>query len=159
MSKFLTELDCDLKPGSDNIWIINTPLIYQSDLLGLITVPKDMEVIVIAPPTFETDFASTPRIPFIYEMFGDRAHREAVIHDYLYRKDSKPLVTFMQANNVFFEAMRVRIEDRKRSNPEKGKLALIRTSIHEFVVSHGMYWGVVLGGYFSYHKKNVADKL
>jgi Protein of unknown function (DUF1353) len=129
MSKFLTELDCDLKPGSDSIWVVNTPLIYESDILGLITVPAQ----------FETDFASVPRVPFIYELFGDKAHREAVIHDYLYRKDSNPVATFMQANNVFYEAMACR-----------GK---------SFIVRHGMFYGVVIGGYFSYHKMNVMDKI
>lgn len=128
MSKFITDLDCDLK-DDDCIWVVKSPLIYQSDILGIITVPVG----------FETDFASVPRVPFIFELFGDRAHREAVIHDYLYRKDSNPLATFSQANNVFFEAMRVR-----------GK---------SWLVCHGMYWGVVIGGYFSYHKHNVADKL
>jgi len=118
-----------LKPGSDTVRILDFPLIYESDILGLINVPIG----------FETDFASVPRIPFIYAMWGGKAHREAVLHDYLYRKDSKPIATYRQANGVFYEAMEVR-----------NKRKLIR---------YPMYWGVVLGGWTSYHKKSVEDKL
>ena len=127
MAKFLTELD--VKCISDGVWSLDSPLIYESDIVGTITVPAG----------FQTDFASVPRVPFIYEAFGDRAHREAVLHDYLYRIDSVPLVTYSQANNVFFEAMR-----------ERGK---------GYIVSYGMYWGVVLGGWTAFHKKKVEDKL
>lgn len=36
------------------------------------------------PMGFETDFASVPRIGAVYALFGNRAHRAAVVHDYLY---------------------------------------------------------------------------
>jgi hypothetical protein len=127
MAKFLTELY--VKCISDGVWSLDTPLCYESDIVGIIEVPAG----------FQTDFASVPRVPFIYEAFGDRAHREAVLHDYLYRTDSVPLATYSQANNVFFEAMR-----------ERGK---------GYIVSYGMYWGVVLGGWTAFHKKKVEDKL
>jgi hypothetical protein len=90
MSKFLTELDARLK-DDDKVWVIGRSLVYESDLLGKIIVPVD----------FETDFASVPRVPIAYELFGDRAHRESVIHDYLYRIDSKPPASFSQANDVY----------------------------------------------------------
>lgn len=128
MPKFLTELEAKLK-DNDQIWVITAPLIYESDIVGRIEVPAG----------FETDFASVPRVPFIYEMFGDRAHREAVLHDYLYRIDAVPQASYAQANNVFFEAMKLR-----------GK---------KFVVRYGMYWGVVLGGWTAFHKRYVKDNL
>lgn len=128
MSKFITELDARLK-DDDKIWVIDLPLIYVSDILGKITVPMG----------FETDFASVPRLPFIYTFFGDRAHRESVIHDYLYRTDSIPAATYDQANDVFLEAMECR-----------GKRWLVRKC---------MYWGVCVGGFTSYHKRLVGDKL
>lgn len=129
MSKFLTELDARLKKDNDRVWLTKEPLIYESDLLGRIEVPVG----------FETDFASVPRVPFIYELFGDKAHREAVIHDYLYRIDSAPQATYSQANEVFYEAMQIR---------GKG-----------WIVRHGMWLGVVLGGWTAYHKKKVGDRL
>ena len=118
-----------MKPDSDCIYILDSPLIYLSDIVGKIMVPEE----------FYTDFASVPRVPIAYMLFGDRAHREAVLHDYLYRMDSKPQATYMEANGVFYEAMVVR----KKS----------------FAVRHSMYWGVVLGGWTSYHKKKVGDVL
>ena len=128
MAKFISELDARLK-DDDKVWTLDSPLIYLSDLLGEIVVPAG----------FETDFASVPRLPIIYTFFGDRAHREAVIHDYLYRSDSVPLATYDEANNVFFEAMECR---------EKN-----------WFVRNLMYAGVCVGGFTSYHKRLVGDKL
>ncbi len=143
-SGFQTTLDVRLKEGTDGIWIVNQPLKYRSELLNcLIVVPPWFETKEPDPegdPSFfETDFASVPRVPFVYMAWGDRAHREAVLHDYLYRIDSIPVVTYAQANRVFLEAMR---------STGKG-----------WFVSYGMYWGVVLGGWTAYHKKKVKDKL
>ncbi len=132
MSNFLTELDAKLK-DDDSIWFLDSPLIYESDLLGKIEVPEG----------FETDFASVPRIPIFYTLFGNRAHREAVLHDYLYRIDARTskydLIFREKADAVFLEAMEVR-----------GK---------SFFVRWPMYFGVRLGGWTAYHKHKVADIL
>jgi hypothetical protein len=128
MSNFLTELDVKLK-DDDCIWVLCSPLVYNSDLLGQIVVPAG----------FETDFASVPRVPIIFEMWGNKAHREAVLHDYLYRIDSKPVASYSEANGVFLEAMEVRDKD--------------------VYVRYPMFWGVVLGGWTAYHKKKAGDKL
>jgi len=141
---FQTDLSVDLKPGNDCVWLITKPLKYWSELLNqLIIVPPWFESKEPDPsgetPFFETDFASVPRVPFIYEMWGDRAHREAVLHDYLYRIDSVPVVTYALANSIFLEAM--------KSTGKSG------------TICYGMYWGVVLGGWNSYHKRCVKDKL
>lgn len=125
MSKFITELDARLKADTDDIWILDSPLEYISDVAGRIVVPAQ----------FETDLASVPRIPIIYAMWGNKAHREAVLHDYLYRIDSNPCVEKSIADDVFFESMELR-----------GKPGYIR---------YPMYWGVVLGGQSSFHQKKV----
>ncbi len=128
MSGFLTDLDCRLK-DDDRIWVTDSPLVYESDILGMISIPAG----------FETDFASVPRVPIAYTFFGDRAHRESVIHDWLYRIDAIPPATYDQANQVFLEAMECR-----------GKGWFVRRF---------MYWGVCWGGFTSYHKRKVGDKL
>ncbi|MDD5774369.1 MAG: DUF1353 domain-containing protein [Candidatus Omnitrophica bacterium] len=128
MAEFLTELDGRLI-DDDKVWMLLSPLVYESDILGLIDVPAG----------FQTDFSSVPRLPLIYRLYGDRAHREAVLHDYLYRIDSVPQASFTQANMVFLEAMQAR-----------GKPVYVK---------YPMFWGVCLGGRCSYHKKNVSDKL
>jgi hypothetical protein len=128
VSKFLTELNARLK-DDDRVWVLDAPLVYESDLAGKIEVPEG----------FETDFASVPRVPIAYTFFGDRAHREAVIHDFLYRIDSVPEVSLAIANKVFLEAMTCR-----------GKGLFVR---------YAMYLGVCAGGFASYHKKRVFDRL
>jgi hypothetical protein len=134
-SQFLSELNVELCPGCDGIWSLRGALGYYSELLGReLWVPHSFPVI-----QFYTDFASVPRVPIVYEAYGDRAHREAVIHDYLFCKNSDPVVSFMMANRVFLEAMIAR---------EK-----------PLYVAYPMFWGVVIGGYPSYHKRNVEDDL
>jgi len=143
-SGFITSLSVELKSDNDCVWIVTKPLKYWSRLLDrLIVVPPWFETKEPdpegEPSFFETDFASVPRVPFAYEAWGDRAHREAVIHDYLYRIDSVPVATYSQANDVFLEAMKA-----------TGK---------PLRICYPMYWGVVLGGWTAYHKKRVRDKL
>jgi hypothetical protein len=127
-SKFLTELHLSLK--SNGIWVLDEPLVYYSDLL---------KRRVTVPVWFQTDLASVPRVPIVYWWWGGRAHREAIIHDYLYRRDSMPMVSFQVANKVFLEAMKAR-----------GK---------PWYVRHPMYMGVCAGGKSSYHKKMVGAVL
>lgn len=138
MGTYLTKLDCMPLENSDKVWVLDAPLVFQSDILGKIT----------APAGFHTDLASVPRVPLLYLLYGGRAHHEGVIHDLLFRKDAadfvefkegiEKTVSFSQANRVFFEAMAAR-----------GK---------SFLVRYGMTGGVYIGGWFSFHKKNVMDK-
>lgn len=127
MAEFLSELDA--RCVDDMVWRLNDTLSYQSDIADRIDVPAG----------FETDFASVPRIPVVYTLFGDRAHREAVVHDALYRIDSVPVVSRATADRVFLEAMECR-----------GKGAFVR---------YAMYAGVRLGGWAAYHKRRMADRL
>jgi hypothetical protein len=127
MAKFLTELE--LSCIDDGTWILDAPLKYESDLL---------KQTVTVPTGFKTDLASVPRFPIAYQFWGGRAHREAVIHDFLYCIDSDPVVSEMTANDVFFEAMECR-----------GKSVLVR---------YPMWWGVVLFGWLRYHKKRVMGR-
>ena len=126
INKFTTNLSIELKEDS-KVWILTSTLVYESDLIGKVSVPIG----------FQTDLASVPRIPIIYAMWGDRAHREAVIHDYLFRIDSFPIVSFDIANKVLLEAMKAR-----------GRPWHIR---------YPMYWGVCIGAHGYYHKHKVAD--
>jgi hypothetical protein len=127
MSEFKTELKTRLF-NDDTVWALDTPLVYQSDLLN---------AVITVPMGFQTDFASVPKVPIAYMFFGDRAHREAVIHDYLYRFDSIPVVTREQADDVFYEAMKLR-----------GK---------SFFVRWCMWAGVRAGGWIAFHELKVDD--
>jgi len=69
MSEFKSTLDARLLPECPGIeqWSLLAPLIYQSDILGEITIPAG----------FITDFVSMKFLNFT-------AHRPAVVHDFLY---------------------------------------------------------------------------
>lgn len=128
MAKFLTELHIRPHPEHDKFWLLDEPLVYQSDLIDeLITVPQ----------SFCTDLASTNHIPFVTLIWGGCAHREAVVHDYLYALDAEPDVTRTTADEIFYEAMVVR-----------GKPAWKR---------YPLYWGVVCGGW-PFYRKTLVDK-
>jgi len=122
--KFRSELEC--KEGEEGIWCLVLPLIYDSGILDkTITVPEG----------FCTDFASVPRVPFVFEAFGDRAHRESVIHDFLYQT---AMVERSVADRVFLEAMKVR-----------GKKPWIRWC---------MFLGVRLGGWKAWNDHREKEK-
>lgn len=129
MSKFLTALVIANCVADEGLWELQSPLVYESDILGCtVTVPKG----------FFTDLASVPRVPFVFEAWGNRAHMSAVVHDYLYRIDSIPVTGFMQANRVFREAMKVRKQP--------------------WYIRHCMFTGVCFG-WGSYHRKRVDWKM
>jgi len=130
MAQFLSELDVKLKSGcGDKVWVLDASLIFESDIVGRIEVPKG----------FETDFASVPRLPIIFELWGNRAHRAAVLHDYLYRIDAVPAVTKIQADRVFFEGM--------------------RAGGSELYIRLFMFIGVLCFAWLSYHRKAVSDPI
>jgi hypothetical protein len=103
MRKFLSRLyveymendkGCSLlnKQGRQ-LWMVMADFAYQSNVAGMtITVPQG----------FISDFASVPRIPFVYDSLGDIAQRPAVVHDYLY---SLGILPRDMADKVLLEAM------------------------------------------------------
>ena len=56
------------------------PFVYCSDKIGVIVVPAG----------FITDFASVPRLPFVYMFFGGVGDEAAVLHDWLYAYPHQP---------------------------------------------------------------------
>ena len=72
---FLDELYLKYVRGEKRPWINLLPFRYNSKAAGRI---------ITVPPGFPSDLASTPRVPVIYELFGNIAVEEAVLHDYLY---------------------------------------------------------------------------
>ncbi len=125
-SEFLSDLKITNLPDKENVWRLDDTLLYSSGTLNRI---------VCVPIRFITDLASVPRVPIAYTLWGDRSHREATLHDYLYRLDSIPNVSRATADKIFLEAMKCR-----------GKPLRIRWP---------MYLGVRIGGFGAYHKRKV----
>jgi hypothetical protein len=109
---------------SDSIFQTVEPFRYQSDLVK--------EVITVAP-LFFTDFASCPRLGFIYALLGDRAHEPAVVHDWLYLCGK---TTRLMADNVLLEAMTVKNLPWYQKYP--------------------IYWGVRAGGWVAWNTHRAA---
>lgn len=124
------------------VWKLNTPLVFVLNKCRVITVPAG----------FETDLASVPRLPFIYTMWGDRAHREAVLHDYCYRigavihyADGRMLPIPKEDGDWYFRMAMISesIEFKKKRQP--------------YYIYQPMYLAVRCAGGSSFHKKNVMD--
>lgn len=78
MSQFLTPLDVELVGEEEgrSVWKLTSPLCYTSNYLGPIVVEAGQA----------TDFASIPRLPFIYLAEADKGQKAATVHDALYRE-------------------------------------------------------------------------
>lgn len=87
---FVTDLFVHKMPSGDDILI--SPLGYYSAILA-----RD----IVIPAGFVTDYASVPRLPLAYLLFGGVADSAAVVHDFLY---STGLVSRKLADDVFAEA-------------------------------------------------------
>ena len=92
-SRFLTDLV--VVHVSDDIKRLVYPLEYESALL---------KRVIVVPVGFECNFASVPRVPFAYWLFGGVADKAATLHDYAY---SGALgISRKTADDLFSEAMR-----------------------------------------------------
>ena len=91
--RFLSTLRTDRVGLASADRILLAPLVFDSVLLDRrITVPEG----------FVTDFASVPRAPLTYWLFGGIGDEAAVVHDFLYERG---LVTREQADDVYLEAL------------------------------------------------------
>ena len=124
LAKFLTTLEVARRPTGR--WVLLVPLVYRSDIPGV-----GVDGVLRVPTGFDTDFASVPRLPFMFWLLGDRGHAAAVVHDYLYRT---AIVTRATADRVFHEALRADGED---------------------AVSSWLMWtGVRVGGWAAYDQRH-----
>ena len=124
MTGFTSELkfqDLGYTPRGKAVYRLLSPLVFN-----------DGTQEIIVPEGFETDLASVPRVPIAYMTWGDRAHREAVLHDYLYSIGAVPDLSREACDELFRQAMI------SRGNPSW--------------VYQPMYWGVRLAGWNFYKK-------
>lgn len=94
VSEFLTGLE--VVELDDNRARLLAPLTYFDAPTGRV---------YVVPEGFETDYASVPRVPVVYLLFGGTAKRASVVHDWLYSIHAVP-ITRREADAVLFRAMR-----------------------------------------------------
>lgn len=97
MGHFLTSLDTREIPGKPDEHILIADLLFKSAILG--------DQLITVPTGFISDYASVPRVPVAFEVFGGDIGDDAaaVVHDYLY---STGLVPRETADAVFREALK-----------------------------------------------------
>lgn len=144
MGKFLTKLKVELldeKSDSGNdLFRLLEPLIYESDALGIIIVPRG----------FVTDFASVPRLPFAYWIAGGMLKEAAVLHDFLYSAPHNTgtgrVVTRQEADYILRGAG---IEGLRKAGDEL--LTAVRNQVI-FFIPRLMWLGVWLFGWSHWQK-------
>lgn len=92
-SEFLTKLRDERVSLGNKDRVLLAPLVYYSALLA---------DLVIVPAGFVTDYASVPRAPLTYWLFGGIGDEAAVVHDFLYEKGK---VSREVADDVYLEAL------------------------------------------------------
>jgi hypothetical protein len=75
LTALVTQCVDDLACDGRGIWMVTEPFRYYSAILNRI---------IEVEPGFLTDYASVPRWPGAYLLFGDTSHKAAVIHDWLF---------------------------------------------------------------------------
>lgn len=100
------------------------------------------------PSGFYSDQASVPRIPVVFLLWGDRAHREAVFHDFGYCRDAQVYDKLLQ---IWFTPTRAQAD------------MLFRRAMRRQGQGPGIYipmWlGVRIGGWPHYHKRKVDESI
>lgn len=121
--------------GGRVVFCLNKPLIYEDD-----------QYYAAIPAGFFHDQSSVPRVPVIFYLYGDRAHRGGVLHDYCYRSGAQ---VYDKIAKKWFEPTREFADMMfRRANKASG---------YDAIVYVGMWAGVRIGGGSSYHVKNVDD--
>jgi hypothetical protein len=64
-----------IEDDESGVWELLEPLSFDSAIAGRT---------LTAPVGHRTDFCSVPRVPFAYDMLGNRARKAGTIHDRLY---------------------------------------------------------------------------
>lgn len=102
MARFITPVK--LEVADEKNWKVTAPLLYESSLYSpTITVPEG----------FITDLSSVPRLPVVFLLFGDSLKAASVIHDYLYRTQSK--LSRELCDKIFLEAAHVSTNSPKKA--------------------------------------------
>ena len=121
---------------------LTSPLIYESNTLNQI---------IIVPAGFITDFATVPRLPFIYSLLGNLGHAAATLHDFLY---TEPHLAFKGSNKyvnrkLADKILQGAIVDGMIADIDKDAIATITQSfktISYIAIGFLFYIGVRIGG-------------
>ena len=103
MSRFASDLNVSVSYDPEQetpVFKLLTPFVFLSDFLLNHGQLWTIEV----PVGFETDFASVPRFPIIWDIAGGVGNKAATIHDYLYTEHTYDR---MLCDRVFREALKV----------------------------------------------------
>ncbi len=138
---------------------------FKGRLVRKLTVPLiwiDGDKRIEMPVEMESDGASVPRFPLIYDAWGDRVPREAFMHDYAYRIDGTIiLVVSKEVNETCLDLIREADILRRETIPKLDADWYFRITMRDhpypYAVYQPMYWAVRALGDSSYHRMKVLD--
>jgi hypothetical protein len=126
------------------LWSLNKPFYCYVDNDG-------QKVEIIIPAEFITDFASVPRLPFAYLLYGGIGNRAGVVHDALYSAWKRIQVfTLIDNVKVDYEVTRSWADE------------VLRSALQEcgvgFFARNMMYSAVRLAGWKFYKKDSLFSQ-
>lgn len=109
------------------IWEVHEPLIFNS---------KYLQLTIVVPAGFCTDFASIPWLILTTFLFGNRGHAGATVHDYLYKfgRVGNIPISRQDADKVLAEAVQV------------------APDLEPYVIAMALWSGVSIGGIIPWRK-------
>lgn len=90
--------------------------------------------LVEVPIGFVCDLESVPRIPLIHAWLANTTKRGGIVHDYLCRRDSIPIVSKHVAADVYLEVMKSRKTSWLRRYVKYWVVRFVRGYFHKFEV-------------------------
>ncbi|MYL22543.1 DUF1353 domain-containing protein [Halomonas alkaliantarctica] len=133
--------------GGSYPWEITTALVYESDILRRLGLPKEDPGMLRIRAGYRTDYASVPRLPIIYWLTGGRAVMESIVHDYLYDCWTDQ-ISRRTADRIFLEALRSRRPLPAAVHaPWRERLRARWRILHHAAIGITMYTGIRLGGW------------
>lgn len=138
---------------------------YEGNLVRKLTKPLiwiDGDLRIEMPIDMESDGASVPRIPLIYDAWGGRAPREAFGHDFGYRIDSVLIrVVSREINEACIGPIPEKYILRRESIPKLDADWYFRITMRDrpysYFVYQPMYLAVRVLGNTYYHRMKVMD--
>lgn len=116
------------------IWELTEPLFFWSPAWrSWLMVPKG----------FRTNYASVPRLPFVFWWYGDKVYEEPALHDFVYTAHAIHRVTLDEAGEV---ATSERVAITRKQGDDLFLEALLANDKTADGMDHTMYRGVRLGG-------------
>lgn len=141
----------DLDGGGRAIWELLDDLYFYSASMGCW---------LMVPAGFRTNYASVPRLPFVYMWYGDRCFEEPALHDFAYTVHGIYVVdcSMVRGERFFLREHAKLVPLTRKQADDLFREALLLNPASPDGMDHTMHAGVRLGGGSSWEDETNIDQ-